>query len=101
MVVFSLSAGKQVSGQLSGVLWLNQPVEHCMMSLSCSKDDICKIARHAMYTMSGVAIPGGNVISQARRLMELTRAAGSFVSMNVETQLIGTSADVFNYMVSA
>jgi hypothetical protein len=101
IMVVSLSAGKQVSGQLSGVLWLNQPVERCMISLSCSKDDMCKIARHAIYTMVGAAIPGGNLVNQARRLMELTRAAGSFVAMSAETQLIGANVDLFQYRVSS
>jgi hypothetical protein len=33
IMIISLSAGKEVSGQFSGVLWLNQPVERCMINL--------------------------------------------------------------------
>jgi hypothetical protein len=60
-----------------------------------------KIARHVMYNMVGMTIPAGSYIHQTHRLMELTRAAGSFVAMNIEAQLIGAGADVFSYWVFA
>ena len=55
ILVFSLSGGKQISGQLSGILWLKEPVERCISSLNCSPAELKMIARKTLLKMAGVA----------------------------------------------
>ena len=101
IMVFSLSAGKELTGQLSGVLWLNQPVSACLARMNCSKNELKLIARKMLLNMYGVAVPPAGLISSVNDLFRRTKAAGCFAGMNVESQLIGAGADVFGYRVKA
>lgn len=100
MMVFSLSAGKEVSGELSGVLWFKKPVEACLIDLKCSRKQLKDIAVNVFKLLIGSRVPGGTALVLAQRLYSLTKAAGSFAGMNIESQLLGAGVDVFHYRVS-
>jgi len=101
IMLFSLSAGKEISGQLSGVLWLKESVNSCLASMNCSKEEILPIAKQAVMRSFGVTLPGVGLAYESRLLYNRTKAAGCFTAMNVETQLIGANANVFSYRVKA
>jgi hypothetical protein len=98
--VFSLGAGKQISGQLSGVIWLNEPVERCIAELSCSRSELRQIAKNALLTALGATTPVGAVAQKTYSLLKRSKALGSFAGINLESQLIGAGVDIFSYRLS-
>jgi hypothetical protein len=101
IMVFSMSGGKEVSGQLSGVLWLREPIQSCILRLDCSVSDLKAIARSTLLKAVGVVLPAACMIAEVNELYRRTKCVGCFLGMNFETQLIGLGADVFRYRVTA
>lgn len=101
ILVFSLSGGKEITGQLSGLLWLKDSVEVCLARLNCSSGDLVVIAQQALLKAAGVSLPPVGVALKANDLYQRTKAAGCFVATNLESQLIGAGADIFSYRVRA
>lgn len=101
ILVFSISAGKEVSGELSGVLWLTEPVESCLSRMNCSKEELKEVAKGVLLKSFGVAVPAVTSLGDLAMLYNRTKAAGSFLAMNLETQLLGAGLSVFGYRVKA
>lgn len=98
--VFSLGAGKQISGQLSGIIWLIEPVERCLVHLNCSRSELSEIAKNAFLKAFGAAHPVGAIAEKTYSLLRRSKALGSFSGINLESQLIGAGADIFTYRLS-
>lgn len=99
--IFSLGAGKQLSGQLSGIIWLNEPIERCLLELSCSRTELREIGKNALLSALGAANPVGAVAQKAYSLLKKSKALGSFAGINLESQLIGAGVDIFSYRLAA
>ncbi|MCH8498845.1 MAG: hypothetical protein LAT63_10230 [Marinobacter sp.] len=102
LLVHTAAAGKQISASVSCATWLSDPVEVCMARLQCSRQDLVQIARNASrMILSGGVTPAGASRYQLERFINGVKAIGFFAGSNLETQLLGMSADMFYYRVSA
>jgi len=101
IMVFSLNAGKEISFQLSGVLWLKQSAQSCLAGMNCSKEEMLSIAKLTVMRSFGVMVPGVGLANESRMLYNRTKAIGCFSAMNVATQLAGAGGDIFYYRVKA
>lgn len=102
LIVQSLGAGKQISGNICCAIWMSDPVEICALRLSCTKAELMQIANNvgAMVLRGGV-VPFGVGRYQVERFLKSTKAVGFFTGISLETQLLGVSANAYYYRVSA
>lgn len=102
LIIQSLGAGKQISGNICCAIWMSDPVEVCALRLSCSKAELMQIANNvgAMVLRGGV-VPFGVGRYQIERFLRNTKAVGFFTGVSLETQLLGMSATAYYYRVSA
>jgi len=99
ILVFGVNGGIQISGQLSGVLWLTEPAVNCVKRLNCSSTRLITIARQTLMLTIGMSVPSVTIPMIAHDLYKSTKAAGCFAATNITTQLAGIGVNVYKYTV--
>ncbi|MCK7543604.1 hypothetical protein MLC59_05425 [Marinobacter bryozoorum] len=102
VLVKTLTAGKQISANVSAAMWFDAPVEACMARMSCSREEFFQIMENVIVSyVRGKFNAVGVGVHTMERFMKSVKAVGFFSGLSLETQLIGASVDAFVYNVSS